>query len=112
VAFTGRVRPFSHVAVYAGDGIISEIVTSGMRMVPLEIYKGRRYRVAAYRHYGKLPNTTEEMLAEMRATDGRPGYSYLGAIHAGLKAFVGRHRESATPNSLVLGGLLTFIAQA
>lgn len=104
--------PFSHAATYAGDGIISEIVTSGTQMVPLNIYKSRRYRVAAYRHYGKLPNTTEEMIAEMRAEDGRPGYSYLGAIHAGLLAFVGKHREAHTPNSLVLGGLITFIAQA
>lgn len=104
--------PFSHCATYASDGIISEIVTSGTRMVPIETYKGRHFRVAAYRHYGTQPNTVEEMLAEMRAEDGRPGYSYAGALGAGLRALFGRHRDAYAPNSLILSGFITFIAQA
>jgi hypothetical protein len=104
--------PFSHCAVYAGNGVISEVVTSGTRMVPIETYKGRHYRVAAYRHYGKSPNTIEEMLQEMKATDGQTGYDYLGALKAGVKALFGRHQDAYTPNSHILSGYLTFIAQA
>jgi len=104
--------PFSHCAVYAESGLISEVVTSGTRMVPIESYKGRRYRVAVYRHYGKQPNTIDEMLAEMRAADGTPGYSYIGALGAGVRALFGRHREAFAPNSIILSGFLTFIAQA
>jgi hypothetical protein len=103
--------PFSHCAVYAGDGTISEIVTSGTRMVPIETYKGRHYRLAVFRHYGKAPNTVAEMLADMRAVDGRSGYSYLGAFGAGVKALFGNHREAMAPNSLILSGWLTFITQ-
>jgi hypothetical protein len=109
---TATHGPFSHCAVYAGDGLISEIVTSGTRLVPIETYKGRHFRVAAYRHYGKAPNTVEEMIAEMHEADGRPGYSYFGAFKAGLRALIGRHRDALTPNSLILEGYITFIAQA
>jgi hypothetical protein len=104
--------PFSHCAVYAGDGIIHEIVTSGTRMVDIEVYKGRGYRVAAYRHYGRAPNTIEEMLDGMRRTDGRPGYSYFGALLAGIKAFRGHHADAMAPNSLILAGPFVFVGQA
>lgn len=104
--------PFSHCAVHAENGVIWEIVTSGTRMVNIEVYRGRQFRVAVYRHYGKAPDTIEEMLSRMKASDGQPGYSYYGAIRAGIKAYFGRHVEAMTPNSLILTGALTFVAQA
>lgn len=104
--------PFSHCAVYAGDGMISEIVTSGSRMIGIDVYKGRHYRVAVYRHYGKPPDTVEEMVEGMRREDGKLGYSYAGAILAGIKAFRGKHIEAMAPNSLILAGALAFISQA
>jgi hypothetical protein len=104
--------PFSHCAVYAGEGIIHEIVTSGTRMISIDVYKGRHYRVAVYRHYGKPPDTVEEMLEGMRREDGRTGYSYFGALLAGIKAFRGKHVEAMAPNSLILAGPLAFITQA
>jgi len=104
--------PFSHCAVYMGGGEISEVVTSGLRIAPIETYKGRKYRVAAYRHYGRAPNSVEEMLDEIRATAGRPGYNYFGAFRAGMTALVGKHHKTSAPNSLILWGFLTFIAQA
>jgi hypothetical protein len=104
--------PFSHCAVHAENGIISEIVTSGTRMVNIDVYKGRKYRVAVFRHYGKAPDTKEEMLAKMRAENGRPGYSYIGALQAGIRAYFGNHTVAMAPNSIILAGALTFIAQA
>jgi hypothetical protein len=104
--------PFSHCAVHAEDGVISEIVTSGTRMVHIDIYKGREFRVAVFRHYGKAPDAKEEMLARMRAEDGRSGYSYFGAIQAGLRAYLGNHIDAMAPNSIILSGALSFIAQA
>jgi hypothetical protein len=81
-------------------------------MVHIDIYKGREFRVAVFRHYGKAPDAKEEMLARMRAEDGRSGYSYFGAIQAGLRAYLGNHIDAMAPNSIILSGALSFIAQA
>ena len=72
----------------------------------------RGFRVAVYRHYGKAPDTKEEMLARMMSEDGRPGYSYIGAIQAEIQAYLGKHTVAMAPNSIILAGALTFVAQA
>jgi hypothetical protein len=48
----------------------------------------------------------------MMAEDGRPGYSYIGAIQAGIQAYLGKHTVAMAPNSIILAGALTFVAQA
>jgi hypothetical protein len=104
--------PFSHIAHYMGDGNIWEVVTSGTRIAPLEIYKGRHYRVAAYRHTPGLLKSAEEADAQFKATAGRQGYNYFGAIQAGIRTFFGdRHYTTTTPNGIILSGPLTFISQ-
>lgn len=108
----GTHGPFSHIASYIGDGQLWEVVTSGTRIVPLETYKGRHYRVAAYRSYGMPFVSHEEAMAHYMKTAGRPGYNYIGAFKAGVKTFFGdKHEASTTPNGIVLGGPLTFIGQ-
>jgi hypothetical protein len=105
--------PFSHVATYLGDGKIFEIVTSGARVVPIETYKGRhKYRVAAYRHYGHNAMTQQEYHEMMMSDVGSVRYGYLGAIGAGIRSYFGFHRESGSPNGIVLSGPLAFIEQA
>ncbi len=104
--------PFSHIAHYIGDGNIWEVVTSGTRIAPLETYKGRRYRVAAYRNYGHSFITEEEAMAIYQKTAGRPGYNYIGALKAGVRTFLGDRKLSpTTPNGIILAGALTFIDQ-
>jgi hypothetical protein len=104
--------PFSHVATYLGDGKIWEIVTSGARVVPLEVYKGRgRYRVAAYRHYGYEKKDRATQQAELMQLVGNVRYGYFGAVFAGFKSYFRFHRESATPNGIILSGPLIFIEQ-
>lgn len=47
--------PYSHCAIFLGDGQLSEVVTSETRIAPLDIYKDRKkYLVSAYRHLGHL----------------------------------------------------------
>jgi hypothetical protein len=104
--------PFSHCGIYLGDGEISEIVTSGNRIAPLEIYKGRKFRVAAYRTFAPLPKKWSKTVEECHAADGTPGYSYFGAMTHGLRSFFGDHENSFTPNSLIYQGRIGFIAQA
>jgi len=108
----GTLGPFSHIASYMGDGNIWEVVTTGTRIVPLETYKSRRYRVAAYRNYGHSFVTKEEAMAHYEKTAGMPGYNYVGAFKAGVRTFLGdRTRSPTTPNGIILGGLLAFIDQ-
>jgi hypothetical protein len=105
--------PFSHVATYIGDGKIWEIVTSGARIAPLETYKDRHhYRVAAYRHYGFEETPRDQQLVEMQEMVGNIDYGYIGAIGGGLMSYFGNHRDSATPNGLILSGPLFYIGQA
>jgi hypothetical protein len=104
--------PFSHVATYLGDGNIWEIVTSGARVVQVEVYKGRgRHRVAAYRHYGHEKKDRATQKAELMQLVSNVRYGYFGALLAGFKSYFGFHRESATPNGIVLSGPLLFIGQ-
>jgi len=108
----GTLGPFSHVAHFIGNGKIWEVVTSGTRIVPLETYKGRRYRVAAYRNYGHSFVSREEAMAHYQKTAGRPGYGYVGAFKAGVRTFFGDRKYSpTTPNGIILGGVLAFIDQ-
>jgi len=107
----GTHGPFSHCGIYIGGGEIAEVVTSGTRIAPIETYKGRKFRVAVYRHYGKAANSVDEMIAEAKATAGQPGYDYRGAFLAGIKALFGQHHKTAAPNSMILWGFLTFITQ-
>jgi hypothetical protein len=103
--------PFSHCALYLGNGEISEIVTSGNRIVDISVYKGRNYRVAAYRTFAPSPKKWKETVEECRAADGTPGYSYYGAISHGIRSFFRDHDNSFVPNSLIYQGSAGFIAQ-
>ncbi|HUC49518.1 MAG TPA: hypothetical protein VMA30_09040 [Xanthobacteraceae bacterium] len=103
--------PFSHCGIYIGGGELGEVVTSGTRIAPIETYKGRKYRVAVYRHYGTI-KSVDDMISDIRATAGRPGYGYIGALRAGVIALFGAHHKTAAPNSLILWGFLTYITQA
>ncbi|QIO32313.1 hypothetical protein [Bradyrhizobium sp. 1(2017)] len=108
----GTHGPFSHVAHYIGDKNIWEVVTTGTRIVPLDTYRSRRYRVAAYRNYGHRYVSHEESMAHFTATAGKPGYNYAGAFLAGVRTFFGdKHRSPTTPNGIILSGALTFIDQ-
>lgn len=108
----GTHGPFSHIASYIGDGKLWEVVTSGTRIVPVETYKGRHYRVAAYRNYGVPFISNEEAMAHFAKTAGRPGYNYVGAFKAGVKTFFGdKYEVATTPNGIILEGPLTLIGQ-
>jgi len=104
---------WSHAAIYVGRGEIWESVTSGIRNGPIELYKGQRYWVGAYRHCNALkkPSTLEEVEAAVRSHQFRPNaYNCRGALKFGWKAFRGDHSHALTPNSTVLQGNLVLVA--
>ena len=99
-----------------GEGLISEIVTSGFRTVSIDVYKGRQNWTAAYRplKYIKKPPSKLDMnvkhlgLMTMFEPDR---YGYRGAIKYGMKAFLGNHGHGLIPNSAIYCGDYAFIAQ-
>jgi hypothetical protein len=102
--------PWSHVAIYKGNGEIVESVTSGIREAPLSIYKGRHYWIAAYRHIqtigrSDLPTPTKEWGLKRF----RDGYNYRGAIKYGIRSFVNDHSHALVPNSMIYCGMWKLI---
>jgi len=105
---------WSHVAVYIGNGEIHESVTSGLREGPLELYKGRQYWIAAYRHVGAIakPRSIEEVRATVASSPfRRDGYNYRGAIRFGIRAFFNDHSPDLVPNSAMYAGNRILIGQ-
>lgn len=106
--------PWSHVAVYVGNGEIWESVTSGVRTCSVDVYKGRQFRVGAYRHIGLLNETKtyEQALAVVSTPLWRPGtYNYRCAAWHGTKSFFGFHEHALVPNSFIYQGIYSFLRQ-
>jgi hypothetical protein len=104
--------PFSHTAVYNGDGFIGESVTSGTRYVPVTIYKGRQNWVAAFRNVHNKGQVAIAQAKQQLDKPHRTGYNYKRAIWAGTKAFFGNHDGAETPNSMIYQGVYYCIGQA
>lgn len=107
--------PWSHVAVHVNGGEIWESVLSGIRTVPIETYKGRRYWIAAYRLSAAIekPITVEQAQVAVRSHPFKMNrYNYYGALKYGLKAFLQDHSHNLVPNSNIYQGNYVLIAQA
>ena len=97
--------PWSHVAMYEGNGQISESVTSGMRWVPLETYKGSKFWIGAYRHVSAKGRKNLVVLPEKEIRQRfKDGYNYRGAIAYGIRSFCNDHSHELIPNSMIYGG--------
>lgn len=106
--------PWSHVATHAANGEIWESVTGGIRNVSIDVYKGRRYRVGAYRHIELLdkPMTAERAIETVSSHRFRPNaYNYVQAIRYGARSFFGDHSHALVPNSMLYQGIYVLIAQ-
>jgi hypothetical protein len=107
--------PWSHCATYLGEGKIWESVTSGIRQASLNVYHGRQYWIAAYRHvqfYKNPPSIQQTRKSVMQASaQYKQGYNYRMALWYGLRAFAGRHAEArGVPNSMILQGSYVLVA--
>jgi hypothetical protein len=105
---------WSHVAWYTGNGMIWESTTSGIRNVPIEVYKQRRYWLGAYRHIDLmdtvLSTEDQDRLAREDNRFRRDRYNYLGAIRYGFRSFIGDHSHNLVPNSAMYQGHLVRVA--
>jgi len=107
--------PWSHTAIHVANGEIWESVTSGVRRVSIDVYKGRRYRVGVYRHVSAMENavTAERAIEIASSHPFRPNsYNYAQAIRYGIKSFVGDHGHALVPNSMIYQGVYVPIALA
>jgi hypothetical protein len=69
---------------------MAEVDTAGSQIVPIESYKGRHYRVAAYRVYGLPDGGFEKSIEKAREQAGKIGYNYFGAFKAGIRTLFGK----------------------
>jgi hypothetical protein len=78
--------------------------TEGRGNGPIELHRGRRYWVAAYRHSDALkkPRTEQEVEAAVRPPIQVECLQLSGALKYGWKAFRGDHSHALTSNSTVL----------
>ena len=97
--------PWSHVALYMGDGTVSELVATGVRNVPLTVYKGRNYRIGAYRKIS-LMNLESPMVPPFTVLRSRfrDGHNYKGPVLHGIRSFGNDHGHELIPNSQVYCG--------
>ncbi len=90
--------PWSHTAMYSGQGTVIEAITSGCVERPIEVYRKPQFRLGLYRYRDVDP---ERAVARMRAGIGA-GYNYWGALRAGVgKYFNLWERGPGTPNDLI-----------
>lgn len=102
--------PWSHVASYEGDGIVQEVVTSGYRRGSVDVYKSPRFWVAAYRHveHQKLVELPLPTYDDFRRRY-KDGYSYIGALRHGVRAFGHNHTSALVPNSFIYCGRFALV---
>ena len=90
--------PWSHSAMYSGQGTVIEATTSGCVERPIDVYKRPQFRLGLYRYRDVNP---ELAVAGMRTTIGA-GYNYWGALRAGVGKYLNLlERGAGTPNDLI-----------
>ncbi len=105
------VGTWSHTAMYCGNGIIQEVITSGFAERPLTVYKSQNYRLGVYRH----PNMTKEKAAMayiFGRSQSRAKYNWAGAVRIGLKRLLGvtnQRNSDVSPNDLIWGSDLELV---
>ncbi len=103
--------PWSHIAVYMGHDELSEILTSGARRAPIEVYNDRRYRLAAYRIVRVASDKVATAINQIESQEQRTtGYSYREAIRFGWRTFLGDHAHNRVPNSIMYSGRCMLVA--
>jgi hypothetical protein len=104
---------WSHVAGYAGNGNVFELILSGMVERSLDTYRSPRYRIGIYRarpsnggaEYADDLKRIHAFLARSRASIGRTRYDYFKVVKLGfVKMFGIRLRRPSeydvTPNDM------------
>lgn len=113
---------WSHVAGYAGNGNVFELILSGMVERPLDTYRSPLYRIGIYRarpsnggaEYAADPKRIHAFLANSRASIGRTHYDYLKVVKLGfVKTFGIRLKQPSdhdvTPNDMARSVLFKLI---
>jgi len=84
----GDQGPWSHVAMYIGDGIVHEAIPPRVSERPIDVYRNPRFRLGLYRLKGITAADAEELIAFSRRRLGLP-YGFLKALRLGLWKLIG-----------------------
>ena len=100
--------PWSHCALYSGEGTVLESISIGVVERSLEVYNTSRYRIGLYRVKFDVPNK-KEILEFARSKIGEK-YSFKKALMAGIQKHFDVPRLAPTPNDLAMGANFELIA--
>ena len=78
---------WSHVGMYAGDGRICEVITSGVTERSIEAYHHPRYRLGIYR-LGGSTEQIDKMIEWARSQLGK-SYAFRKVLRLGIKMILG-----------------------
>jgi hypothetical protein len=102
--------PWSHCAIITVESNLIEMLTSGIKKRPIEVYRNGEIRVGLYKTNQILNNKeTSKMLShlEMKYIIGGLKYGYLTAIKIGILNFFGKTAtDSPSPMDIIYSGVL------
>ncbi|MCX5819731.1 MAG: hypothetical protein NT047_07455 [Deltaproteobacteria bacterium] len=96
---------WSHVAIYQGNGMITEAISRGTVLSNICEYKKPYYHVGLYSPIGM--NERERIVVGIRGLLLlNKKYNYWGSMKVGLKTILGKGGMIPTPNGMIYRGLL------
>jgi hypothetical protein len=94
--------PWSHTAMYMGNGEISEAIFCGLVKRKIHVYKNKHIHVGIYRKLDASADDIKDILGRARSMLAIGfKYNYKGVILLGIKKIFGIHSELPSPNDFV-----------
>lgn len=92
--------PWSHTAIYIGDGEISEAISCGVVKRKIDVYKNKHIHIGIYRSLDLSADQKKDIIGWSLSSIGVK-YDYMGVILLGLKKIFGIHSNKPSPNDLI-----------
>jgi len=84
---------WSHVAMYVGDGKISEMIASGFNTCELRVFKQERFQVGVYRLFQKPTQEQVEGILDYLNLCKDTKYGYLQLLSLGVQKLLGIYNK-------------------
>lgn len=100
--------PWSHCAMYIGNGEISEAITTGVVRRIIDVYKNKYIHIGLYRTFDITPEIQNSVVNKYLSLIGYK-YNYKGVLLLGFKKLFGLEFKIGSPNDLVCNGSLYLV---
>jgi len=92
--------PWSHTAIYIGNGEICEAISCGVVKRKIDVYNNKHIHIGIYRSLDLSADQKKDIIGWFLSSMGVK-YNYKGIILLGLKKILGIHSNIPSPNDLV-----------